>query len=450
MAAPLYDALKRYAAENPARFHMPGHKGKFLPLPELAGLAPLDVTELSPTGNLYTAGEPFDQAQRLWAGVFGFEQCQFLTGGSTMGIHTALALCCSPGERVLVDRSCHRAVFNALALLDLEPVYLERPWLSGENLIGPVLPERVEKMLNRHPEIKTVCITSPTYAGVLSDISAISPIVHARGGKLFVDGAHGAHLPFLGKNPFTGADVLVVSAHKTLPAMGQTALLFVRGFDPERVRQMASVYGSSSPSYPMLASLDAARQWMLEEGREAYLRTARRVVGLRERFPALRESASLHLDPCRFTLRVKNGPAFAGALERRGIFPEMEDGGHVIFICTAQDGREDLERLERALEDLRSETGACPPLPAPPLPERVISLRSALFSDGELCPLEACQGRIAACQIAPYPPGVPVVAPGERIGKKELAYLKKIGYNILSQVRVISEEQYGAFSPGRK
>lgn len=450
MAAPLYDALKRYAAGRPARFHMPGHKGKFLPVPELAGLAPLDVTELSPTGNLYTAGEPFDQAQQLWAEAFGFEQCQFLTGGSTMGIHTALALCCSPGEQVLVDRNCHRAVFNALALLDLEPVYLERPWLGGENLIGPVLPESVEKMLNRHPEIKTVCITSPTYAGVLSDISAISPIVYARGGKLLVDGAHGAHLPFLGINPFAGADVLVVSAHKTLPAMGQTALLFVQGFDPERVRQMASVYGSSSPSYPMLASLDAARQWMLEEGSEAYLRTARQVARLRERFPALRDSGSLHLDPCRFTLRVKDGPAFSGALERRGIYPEMEDGGHVIFICTAQDGREDLDRLERALEELRSGMGACPPLPAPPLPERVISLRSALFSDGKLCPLEACQGKIAACQIAPYPPGVPVVAPGERIGKKELAYLQEIGYNILSQVRVISEERYGAFSPGRK
>ena len=184
MPTPLYDALHGYAGCEPLRFHMPGHKGKFLPVPELAGLAAIDVTELPPTGNLYEAGEPFHSAQRLWADLFGFENCQFLTGGSTMGIHTGLALCARPGEKVLMDRSCHRAAFNALALLDLEPVWLERPWLREENLIGPISPECVEKMLCRNPDIKTVCITSPTYAGVLSNIGAIARVVHAHGGKL--------------------------------------------------------------------------------------------------------------------------------------------------------------------------------------------------------------------------------------------------------------------------
>ena len=166
MPTPLYDALRAYAGKSPLRFHMPGHKGKFLPVPELMSLAPVDLTELSPTGNLFAAGEPFDSAQALWAELFGFDHCQFLTGGSTMGIHTGLTLCARPGEQILVDRNCHRAVFNALALLDLEPVYLERPWLKGEDLIGPISPEDVEKSLNIHPDIKTVSITSPTYVGV--------------------------------------------------------------------------------------------------------------------------------------------------------------------------------------------------------------------------------------------------------------------------------------------
>lgn len=434
MPTPLYDALKEYAGNNPARFHMPGHKGKFLPAPELAGLASIDVTELSPTGNLYEAGEPFDSAQRLWAELFGFDCCQFLTGGSTMGIHTGLALCAGPGERVLMDRSCHRAAFNALALLDLEPVWLERPWLSSENLIGPVSPEAVEKILEQNPDIKTVCITSPTYAGVLSDIGAISAIVHARGGRLFVDGAHGAHLPFLGLEPFRGADVVTVSAHKTLPAMGQSALLFASGTDPDRVRRTASIFGSSSPSYPMLASVDLARDWLLGEGKWEYRRAACRVYEFRQAFPSLKDGLSL--DPCRLTLKVKNGPAFAAALEERGIFPEMEDGGHVVFICTAQDDDGDFYRLEQALVELRDRMGDCPPLPAPPVPERVISLREALFAPGRSCLLKDCGGKISACQIAPYPPGVPVAAPGERISKKELAYLEKIGYNMLSEVRV--------------
>ena len=437
MPTPLYDALREYAKKDPARFHMPGHKGKFLPAPELMGLASIDVTELPPTGNLYTAGEPFDSAQRLWAERFGFDFCQFLTGGSTMGIHTGLALCCKPGEKVLMDRSCHRAAFNALALLDLEPVWLERPWLASENLIGPVSPETVENMLDRHPNIKTVCITSPTYAGVLSDIGAISRIVHARRGKLFVDGAHGAHLPFLGLDPFRGTDVVTVSAHKTLPAMGQSALLFVNGIDPDRVRRTASIFGSSSPSYPMLASMDLARDWLLgEEGRWEYRRTACRVYEFRQAFPSLKDGPALSLDPCRLTLRVKDGPAFARALEERGIFPEMEDGGHVVLICTAQDSDGDLYRLELALVELRERMGECKSIPAPPLPERVSSPRMALFAPSELCPLRDCEGRTAACQIAPYPPGVPVVTPGERIGKKELAYLEEIGYNMLSEVRV--------------
>lgn len=439
MPTPLYDALREYAQKDPARFHMPGHKGKFLPAPELMGLAPIDVTELPPTGNLYTAGEPFDSAQRLWAELFGFDCCQFLTGGSTMGIHTGLALCARPGEKVLMDRSCHRAAFNALALLDLEPVWLERPWLSAENLIGPISPEMVEEKLKQHPEIKTVCITSPTYAGVLSDIGAISRIVHAHGGKLFVDGAHGAHLPFLGLAPFQGADVVTVSAHKTLPAMGQSALLFANGMDPDRVRRTASIFGSSSPSYPMLVSMDLARDWLLGEGRWEYRRTACRVYEFRQAFPSLKDRPGLSLDPCRLTLKVKDGPAFARTLEERGIFPEMEDGGHVVLICTAQDSDGDLYRLELALVELRDEMGDCAPIPAPPLPERVSSPRAALFAPSQVWPLEDCEGELSACQIAPYPPGVPVVAPGERISKKELAYLEEIGYNMLSEVCVISE-----------
>lgn len=434
MPTPLYDVLVKYAAQAPARFHMPGHKGTPLPAPELAGLASIDVTEIPGTGNLYEAGEPFDAAQKLWAEVFGFDCCQFLTGGSTMGIHTGLALFCRPGDKVLVDRGCHRAVYNALALLDLEPVFLERPWLADHNLAGPFCPGDVEKMLEANPDIKTVCITSPTYSGLLSDIWGISRVIHARGGKLFVDGAHGAHLPFLGVDAFAGADGVVVSAHKTLPAMGQSALLFTNGVDPDQVRRTASVYGSSSPSYPMMASLDLARQWLLDHP-GAYRRTADRVGELRNRFPSL--GADLPLDPCRLTLKVQDGPTFARALEKRGIYPEMEDGGHVVSICTASDSEENFRRLEEGLEELRDRMGNCAPLPAPPLPERVLSPRQALFSPNEGRILADCEGKVSAVQIAPYPPGVPVVAPGERIGKKELSYLRQIGYNTMLEIRTV-------------
>ena len=339
-----------------------------------------------------------------------------------------------------MDRSCHRAAFNALALLELEPVWLERPWLREENLPGPISPGEVEKALEEHPDIKTICITSPTYAGVLSNIGAISQIVHAHGGKLFVDGAHGAHLPFLGLAPFWGADAVVVSAHKTLPAMGQSALFFANGFDSDLVRRIASIFGTSSPSYPMMASLDVVRDWMEKWGTEKYRQVAVRVVELRQRFPSLtdRPYHGFSLDPTRFVLKVKDGPAFVEELRKRGCVPEMEDGGHVVFICTCQDTGKAIPWLADRLEELREMMGDCPPIPAPPLPERAISSRQALFAPSQVWPLELCEGKIAACQIAPYPPGVPVVAPGERISKKELAYLRKIGYNMLSEVRTVN------------
>ena len=428
MPTPLYDTLETYAAGSPARFHMPGHKGFPMPAPELAAVAAIDLTEITPTGNLFEAGEPFDSAQQLWADLFGFDHCQFLTGGSTMGIHTGLTLLTRPGDRVLVDRGCHRAVFNSLALMDLEPVYLERPWMEEHNQTGPFTPELVEKALVSHPEIKTVCITSPSYSGLLSDIEGISRVIHAHGARLFVDGAHGAHLPFLGIDPFKGADVAAASAHKTLPALGQSALLFPNGIDPAEVRRTASLYGSSSPSYPLMASMDVARQWLTDHPEE-YRRAARRVAELREKYPSLGEG--LPLDPARLTIKVKDGADFSGKLEDRGIYPEMDDGGHVVFICTAMDSEENFRRLDRALTVLRGEMGDCVPLPAPPLPERVCSIRQALFARRETLPLEDCEGRVAAAQLAPYPPGIPVVAPGEVISKKELSYFKQIGYNNL-------------------
>lgn len=425
---PLYDAIRAYAAQKPTRFHMPGHKGSFLPVSELQSIAPLDVTEVEPTGDLFSGSEPFDTAQKLWAERFGMDNCLFLTGGSTLGLHAALALFCRPGDQVLIDRGCHRAVYNALALLDLEPVYLPRPWRAGEGIAGPISPTDVENLLNSHPNIKTVCITSPTYSGVLSDIKELSHIIHARGGNLIVDGAHGAHLPFLGVDAFSGCDALICSAHKTLPALGQSALLFTNGVDPRRVRQMTSVFGSSSPSYPMMISLDCARDYLDGKGSEEYRRVARRTAALRAAFPSLHEG-ELRLDPTRLTLTSPDGNALAQALEGENIWPEMADSGHVVLILTAQDSEDDLHHLEEALQRHRNLLGTPPILPPPPMPKPVRSLREALFAPVERLPLENCLGRVAAGQLAPYPPGVPVVAPGEVIGEKELAYLREIGYN---------------------
>lgn len=430
---PLYDALTAFAARDPLRMHMPGHKGK--PLLGLDNLAAIDFTELPPTGNLFDGGGAIGEAEELWAEVFHMDSCLFLTGGSTQGVLAALTLACNPGDTVLLDRGSHRSAYNALALLDLKPVYLDRPWLDQAGVTGPISPERVEEQLTAHPEIKALCLTSPTYYGVLSDLPALAEVMHRRGGVLVVDGAHGAHLPFLGDYGLNAADLLVVSAHKTLPAPGQTALLFSNGtFSHADLRRAAGLYGSSSPSYAMMAALDLCRAHMLEGGADAYRKTVEEVARLRNTFPALTEQDA-PLDPTRLVVCAPDGYAAQDALEGRNVWPEMADGGHVVFIPTCADSRSDFARLEETLRQV--DLGPCPGYPAPPEPpELVLTPRQALFAPRKSLPLEQAEGQVAACQVAPYPPGVPVIAPGERLDKKSIAYLKQIGYNTLEDVSV--------------
>lgn len=432
---PLYGALTAFAGRAPLRMHMPGHKGKLPFAPALESAAALDFTELTPTGDLFAGDGPIRAAEDLWAEVFHMPHCLFLTGGSTQGVHAALTLACGPGDAVLVDRGCHRSVYHALALLDLRPVYLPRPWLAGEGITGAIPPEAVEASLTGRPDIKTVCITSPTYYGILSDIPALAEVVHRHGGTLVVDGAHGAHLPFLGLDHLSQADLAVVSAHKTLPALGQTALLLAGARYTHRdLRRAGSMYGSSSPSYVLMASLDLCRGWMEGPGAQAYRWTAERVRRMRARLPALTERLG-PLDPTRLVVHVPDGFAAQAALEEQEIFVEMADRGHLVCIPTGMDPPEDLARLEAALAALPQGRG--PQLPPPPLPEPVLTPRQALFGPREFLPLEQCTGRVCAQQIAPYPPGVPVAAPGERLDKKTVAYLTDIGYNRVEAVETV-------------
>ncbi len=429
MPTPLYDSLRALADTRPLRLDMPGHHG--LPLPGgLSWPSELDFTENGATGNLFgDEADAIQAAEALWAASFGFDQCLFLTGGSTQGIHAGLALLAEEGGSVALDRGSHRAVYHALALLGLTPRFLPRPWLAQEGVTGPISPETVADVLSAHPEIKTICITSPTYYGVLSDVPAIAAVCHARGARLMVDAAHGAHLPFLGYTGYQAADVVVMSAHKTLPAPGQSALLFANGFPLFELQRWGSVYGTSSPSYVLMAALDGVRHYMETEGTARYQSTVRLVHELRRRRPALTARAPLELDPARLVLTSPDGFALANALRSQGIYPEMADWGHVVCILTCADGAAQFDRLEKAL-DRSGLSGPCAPVPAPPEPPpMVLTPRQALFAPRKRLPLGGAAEQISACQIAPYPPGVPVIAPGELIQKKHLAYLVQIGYN---------------------
>ncbi|MFI3253105.1 MAG: aminotransferase class V-fold PLP-dependent enzyme [Eubacteriales bacterium] len=425
METPLYNAIKALAEEAPLRFHLPGHKGKSIPFME--NIMPYDFTELSRTGNLYEWGEPFAQAQDLWAREFGLPHCQFLTGGSTQGVYTALALCGKEGDKILLDRGAHRSAVNAMGILGLEPVYLPRPWLKDLEVPGAIDAETVNTLLKENPDIKTVFLTSPTVCGLLSDVYTIAEIVHSYGAKLIVDGAHGAHLPWLMIDNYSAADVVCVSAHKTLPCLGQSAMIFYRDFSPELVRETAALFGTSSPSYPMLVSMDLAREWMNQEGMTEYVRVARQVATLREILPCLTEP--LYLDPTRLCILCHQGVEVAKELEKENIYLEMSNPGHLIGIFTAMDSDEEIQKLAKAIIPHFSHREPLPDLSPPDvLPERKMSIREVIFCDKITVQLTEAEGKIAGANIAPFPPGIPVVAMGEEISSLSLSYLKRIGY----------------------
>lgn len=430
MATPLYSTLKQCSDEKPLRLHMPGHKGKTHLFP--ADFLSLDFTELSTTGNLYEGGVPFDEAQFLWAEKFGFPHGQFLTGGSTQGVYTALALCGKQngdkqGEKLLIDRGAHRSVFHGMGLLQLKPVYLQRPWIKGLEVPGPVDPWEVDFLLEENPDIKTVVITSPTYHGILSDVSGIAKVVHGRGAKLVVDGAHGSHFPWVGIDHFSSADVVTISPHKTLPALGQAAILLYRNFSPNIVAETAVLFGTSSPSYPIMASMDLVRHWMEGEGEKEYRRVASQVGILRQLFPSLQ--LPLSLDPTRLTILCQDGQRVAKQLEKKGIYLEMANKGHLVAIFSGMDSNQEVLRFAKTVFPYIKNRGTIADLSPPQsLPLKRMDIHEVLYSNKITLSLKESVGKIAASTIAPYPPGVPVVSMGEEISQREVEYLQHIGY----------------------
>ncbi len=410
----MLDALNSYAQAGRHRYHMPGHKGH-MPHPFDAA-ARIDFTELDGTGNLYTEENgAIRHSEALMAKVYGAEDCLYLTGGATQGIFAMLAAVTKSGERVAIDRACHKSIFHAMAMLDLQPVYITRKRLYPFGINTPVdseIPDGVSCAL----------ITSPTYYGVLSRVqSAKCPILY--------DAAHGAHLRFT-NGVMPDADISVISAHKTLNALGQAAFLLCKAEYSQRLRHFTSVFGTSSPSYPILASLDQAQADLTASGQEAWGAVARFADGLRAKYPNLLNGDIFPIDKGRLCLFTGNGYRDALRFEREfNVTAEMADELNVVFILSPNDTRESMAALERAIASVKTELPK-PKILAPlPLPEQVCSPRNALFSRSVEVSLEDSEGRIAARPLAPYPPGVPVVAPGEKIDKKYIEILKNLCYN---------------------
>ncbi len=402
----LLETLYRYAENGTARFHMPGHKG-VLP-PPFTDIAKIDVTELDATGDLYyERNGAIRDSERGMAALYGAKDCLYLTGGATQGIFTMLACVTKPGDTIFAWRGCHRSVYNALALLDLRPVWFWEAPPEGVN--APLI------------------YTSPDYYGRLY------PKPKTRG-LVLCDAAHGAHLPFCLPDYNPPGNLWVTSAHKTLGALGQSAMLLSDGsVDTALLREQSSVFGTASPSFALLASLDAIRAELTNNGRGAWERITAFTRSLAEK-----DSRVFVQDPAKVTVATGDGKKDAARFVREfSIVPEMADKDRIVFMLSPHNTDEDFSRLEAALAAIPVREFIAQANTHFTLPEAVLTPHEAFFSEREQ--VTEAAGRVAARVYAPSPPGVPLFSPGERVDKKTLDILSDVCYNKDELIWVVRE-----------
>lgn len=439
---PVWEMLEQYRQLGRSSFAMPGHKGgKGIPKAFLEQLCAYDVTELADTDSLHAPRGAIREAMERAAAFYGTDATFFLVNGSTAGIHCMLAAACRRGGKVLVNRGCHMSLIHACILFGLEPVYIPQGLLEGGGVLAPVTPEQVKAALEQH-RVQAVLLTSPNFYGLCADLEKIAAIAHAHDVPLLVDEAHGAHFAAAEVFPQTairaGADMAVQSAHKTLNALNQSAFLHIKSdlVDKERLRAYTVMLQTSSPSYPMVAAMDWARA-ELEDGQQWR--------ALYHACVALKARIAVQSAICPLTAVCAEGYAFDETrlvfnfaayqatgftvqqqLMERGIDVEMADLENVVCIVTPANTMEELRGLEEALLDIAA--GLPPakaryPITPPPVLEQALLPGDAFDAAGEWMSLKQAAGRISKTTAAAYPPGVPVIACGERITAEAIAYL---------------------------
>ncbi len=442
---PLQEAVGSYLEKGRAWFHMPGHKGRGDGA--FAEILPWDVTEVDGCDSLFHADGPIDLLEQAFSRVYGTRRTLLCAGGATLCIQTMLALACGTGRKLVISRNIHRSAINACALLGLEPVWVYPEQDAGDWFLGRYSPEAVGQALAAHPDAAAVYLTSPDYFGVMSDLTGIAEACRDYGVPLLADNAHGAHLPFLPErygclHPIScGAALCGDSLHKTMPAMTGAALLQI---GEERfagdAKRMMSMFGSTSPSYPIMLSCERALGYAQKGAKEGFARTTARLDALRilaqQHGFALPQGVT---DPARLTLGfgALGWPeqAFGDYIRAHGIEPEYISGSACVFLANGMNSDEDFARLEAAVRGIKPRGNPDPVRPVLPHPVRAMGVREAAFAPQEQVPVGQALGRVAAAEASPCPPGIPVVMGGEQIGPAELESLRLYGVKTVNVVR---------------
>ena len=456
---PLFEGLLSFLEKKRLPMHIPGHKGGKgapLPLKEFLGEAvfQIDLTEIAPLDHLLTPRGIIKEALDLATEVFGADQTFFVVNGTTGCILAMLLASVNEGEEIIISRASHRSAIGGLILSGAFPRYLPSrfSWECGFSF--PNSPEEVIDALNKYPKAKGIFLTSPNYYGVAQNSDLIVKICHDRGFPVLVDEAHGAHFIFHESFPLSalkaGADLVAQSAHKTLSSFTQSSLLhYKKGrIDPYRLRSALLILQTTSPSYLLTVSLDASRWQMANYGREIfgkalelaeYARTElNSIEGLRcLREEEIRQIGDFFLDPLKLTVNFKESGISGREAERRlrekGIEVELSDPWNVLCLISAGDSQESIDRLIQAFREIKKTNGEAKKglkdlerVTLPGIPSQALTPREAFQAKHQLIPLRKAGGRISSEIIAPYPPGIPVLCPGEKIEEDVISYLEKV------------------------
>lgn len=470
----LWDKLTELSNSDMYPFHMPGHKRNTDSSMATTFMFDHDITEIDDFDNLHDASGILYTCQKRANVLYKAGETFFLVNGSTCGVLSAVSAAVHDGDTILTARNCHKSLYHASYLHNLNLEYLYPGNVCGYDFCGSVSPEDVSKALLADSKIKAVFITSPTYEGVYSDIWKIADIAHKHGIPLIVDEAHGAHLGFGSGMPegaiAQGADIVIHSLHKTLPSVTQTALLHVSGdlVDRDRLKRYLRIYQSSSPSYLMMASIDDCISYMRHHGDEyvkALLTYHDQILGAARKLKYLDVPGySVVNDPCKIVISCKNtsitGLQLYDLLRTRyGLQPEMACASYVLMIITGMDTIKGIERLIEAIEDIdakivsNSEDSVidqylCKSDAKTLVLNKKMSLRDAWDCEHEYILLDSAIGRVSGDFVNLYPPGIPLVVPGEEITESLIAAIKENlakGLNVQgikqkSLIRVVAQE----------
>lgn len=446
----LYEKLEAYEKSDYYGFHMPGHK-RNSDVTQANLPYGIDITEIEGFDNLHHAEEIIREAEVRAASMYHAEETHYLINGSTAGILSAVMGCTKKGGKILMARNCHKSVYHAVFLNELRPVYIYPEFDETMELNMAVSPEKIERLLEEHKEVQAVVLTSPTYDGVLSDIERISEIVHQKKIPLIVDEAHGAHFgfhPYFPENANTkGADVVIHSLHKTLPALTQTALIHLNGtrIDRRKIRNYLHIFQTSSPSYVLMASMDECLRTVAEQGDVlfgTYVKNLESKRGELKKLKHIRLMETEEFDRSKLVLSVKDtilkkeNRVFTGKMLYERLLleyhlqMEMAAGSYVIAMTSIGDTKEGMDRLLSALFEIdeelekKSEEEKRYYLPRQ---EQVLTSFEVegmrRMENVKSLSWKESAGFISMEYAYLYPPGIPLIVPGERITKETAAML---------------------------